>query len=170
MKQLSNRKNKQQGYTIVEILIGVIVAAIVVAGIYVGWNSFYTSNQASTIQSEMNQIIQNTETLYANSTDGYTSVDTASAITAGVFPSSLKIKGTTVTNSYSGAVTLTSVAESAFSVTYASIPADVCTKVLSSFVGANNVVSLTVGSTSVTDVKTVAAACASGSSMTVTAK
>ena len=52
MKQITNNK-KQQGYTIVEILIGVIVSAIVIAGIYAGWNTFYSSNQANTIETEV---------------------------------------------------------------------------------------------------------------------
>ncbi len=151
MKQTTiNRNNKQQGYTIVEILIGVIVAAIVLAGIYAGWNSFYSSNQASTINSDVTQIIQNTETLYAKSPNGYTDFDMADAIAASVFPSSMSINATDakVFNSYHGEITITATTGgSGFTITYPSIPQDVCVKVLTT-ISSTNLTEVTVGGTS----------------------
>ena len=133
MKQTTINRNKQQGYTMVEILIGVIVAAIVVAGVYAGWNTFYTSNQASTSVNEITQIIQNTQALYAQSSDDkYTGLTLSSAIAAGVFPSSMKQTSGAVTNSYNGSVTLAADSSAGFDLTYKAVPQNVCSKIISS--------------------------------------
>ena len=115
------------------------MASIVTSGIYIGWNSFYISNQASTMSNDVTTIIQNTQSLYSKSSIGYSGISTTVGINGNVFPTSLSINSTagTVSSAF-GLVSLASYNSNAqFTVTYTNVPSGVCTKVLTSISTAN---------------------------------
>lgn len=128
---------KQKGYTIIEILIGVMVALIVAAGVFAGWNSFFGSHQSKTMTQQVFQIIQNVRQSYAKSPSGYSNItnDMKSLIQEKVFPDTLVIAATagTVKNNFGGDVTLEpDTTTGGFVLTFKNVPSDTCMNYLKS--------------------------------------
>ena len=146
-KKSINKKRK--GYTIIEILIGVMVSLIVAAGIFAGWNSFFGSHQSENMAQQVFQIIQNVRQSYAKSPSGYSNItnDMGSLIQEKVFPDTLVIDKSagTVKNNFGGSVTLEpDTTTGGFTLTFKNVPSDTCMNYLKS-TGGTGLYSIDVG-------------------------
>lgn len=131
-KTIAATKKKQGGFSLIEMA----VVLVIIAGILVGVTqqgkdqkeSIAVDNEAKAVLS----LINNLSGYYDGSTTGYTGLDNATAISAGLVPTGLKNNGVdTITNKWLGAVTVApgtiSTAGDSSSVTLAGIPGgDVC--------------------------------------------
>ena len=131
----NNARSKQEGYTIAEILIGVIVSLSVIAMVYAGWNSISESHQSEKMSQQVFSIVQNVRLSYSKSATGYTNIagDMKSLIQEKVFPDTLVVNssGGTVNNNFGGQVTLTSDANTGgFILTFTKVPSSICVSYL----------------------------------------
>ena len=80
----------------------VVIALIVVAGIYAGQQLLGGGNQ-STAQTQIGNISAKIQSLYANQAT-FTGLTTAGAISAGILPKNMIVSATQATNPFGGAV------------------------------------------------------------------
>ena len=133
-------KKQQQGYTLAEILIGVVVAAILAATTAAGYRMFSTSHTATTLANSISQTMNNISQAYSNSSNGFGSIagadDMKALITQGVFLPPFKTDGTKVTlNGLDvtlkvGPVTGTGTESTSFTLLVPLAPASTCASVL----------------------------------------
>ncbi len=130
---------KQGGYTLAEVLIGVVVAAILAAIAAAGWRMFSSSNNSGNFANQVFQITNNIRQSYQKSQTGYTNIagDMKSLIEENVFPDTLTIDSTAGTvKAFGGSVTLAADASTGgFTLTFATVPSDTCMKALASMGG-----------------------------------
>ncbi len=138
-KQLTKLAKKQGGYTLAEILIGVVVAAILAAIAAAGYRMFNSSNTSGNFANQVFQITNNVRQSYQKSQTGYTNIanDMKSLIQENVFPDTLTIDSTAGTvKAFGGAVTLAADSSTGgFTLSFASVPSDTCMKALASMGG-----------------------------------
>lgn len=139
-KQTNKKLNKKQaGYTLAEVLIGVVVAAILAAIAAAGWRMFSSSNNSRNFANQVFQITNNVRQSYQKSQSGYTNIagDMKSLIEENVFPDTLTIDASAGTvKAFGGDVTLTADAGTGgFILTFSTVPSDTCMKGLASMGG-----------------------------------
>lgn len=123
------KTNNQKGLTLIEALIWFAIFAAVVAGIFALYSNSRDANNASTINKELSTIFSQTEQLYA--TDDTATLTNTVALQLGVFPGSVKVKGTVVNNVFGGTITIKGDTPSGFNVAYTNIPTgDVCSNII----------------------------------------
>jgi hypothetical protein len=137
------RRPLQRGASLLEAIAYLGIAAIVILGAVSLLTSAFGSANTNRSHGELTSLRTNVKKLFMGQADGYGSSDlTATLISAKVYPSSLFVSGSTVKNSWNGAVTVTGV-NNMFTITYAAVPKDVCVSLVS---GGNDWVSVKVNS------------------------
>src|SRR5690606_28178923 len=108
-----------------ELMVGLIIAAIIVAIAAGGIGRVFGANEATTEARNINELMANVQGL--KGPDGYASVTLPMLAAVDGIPSNLKNSdtGTAVVNSWNGAVTMVGNA-TAFSVSYAAVPKAAC--------------------------------------------
>ena len=122
---------KQSGASLLEGIAYLGIAALVVLGAVSLLSSASASAKANQTTNELVSIRTAVRTLYRgqafpNNTSLLTILTAAKAI-----PSTLRVNGTAVTNSWGGAVTVTGTTNTTFTIVYNSVPKDVCVSMLS---------------------------------------
>ena len=124
---------RQRGASLLEGIAYLGIAAIVILGAVSLLTNAFGSAQANRTTEEVLSIRTAVRKLYMGQAGyGTTSLNTT-LVTAHALPSGLSQTGSTITNSFGGAVTVTG-ANTAFTITYAALPQDVC---INSVSGAN---------------------------------
>lgn len=127
----------QRGASLLEGLAYLGVAAVVILGAVSLLNSALNGAQSNRSVEELTALRTGVKKLYGG--QGYTGISEDSVWDAGLIPGTLKptTTGTTtaLTNSWGGAVTITSAAASEFSISYASVPKDACVSMISGATG-----------------------------------
>ncbi|RTL11827.1 MAG: prepilin-type N-terminal cleavage/methylation domain-containing protein [Neisseriaceae bacterium] len=133
------KKNKQSGYTIPEILIGVAVVGVVAAITYAGYRMYQSQQNSNNFGNIVNQITNNVIQSYQKSQTGYTNIasDMKPLIQEKVFPDTMTIDSSAGTvKIFSGAVTLAADANTGgFTLSFAKVPSDTCMKSLAAMGG-----------------------------------
>lgn len=121
-------KNKKSGLTLIEALIWFAIFASILAGVFVLYKNTRDANQISQVNKELSQIYVKANALYTEGNTGFTLDEASSgsivnelAINLGIIPSTLKVKGSTIENTYGGVVMFVSRA-TGFVVQYTKIP------------------------------------------------
>lgn len=126
----------QQGISIISVLLGLVIAAAVVAVVY---NQYTDSQRKARIEaatSDIATMIAGAQKLYGNANQ-YGAVTTAVAVQSGVVPERMRVAGTTTAqNRYNGAVTFTpatiTVANDSLALGYGSVRAVDCQDIIMS--------------------------------------
>lgn len=121
----------QKGFTVVEIIVVLLVIAVLVGSALKGY-AVYRDTQATTEVSDLQYVIAKLQSKYRN-TPSTAAVTTANAITGNVFPASMNVGATTVTNRVGGLVTVApatvSTANDAFLITEAGWASEGCQRI-----------------------------------------
>ena len=97
----------QRGVSVMSVLLGLAIAALVSAVIYNQYNDSTRKARIEAAQSEIVTMIAGAQKLYGNANQ-YGAVTTAIAVQSGVVPSRLRISGTnTAQNTYNGSISFT---------------------------------------------------------------
>lgn len=161
---------RQRGASLLEGIAYLGIAAIVVLGAVSLLTSAFGSAQSNRTSEEMTAIRTAVRKLYMG--QPYTAASlNASALQAGVFPSTLKTTaGGAVKNAWDGDVVVTG-ATGTFTVSYANVPQDVCVTTLSTASGWTQVVvdATTISTFPISPATAGGACAAAGSKVTFTA-
>jgi prepilin-type N-terminal cleavage/methylation domain-containing protein len=120
-----NARRKQSGITLIEVSIGLIIAAIVAAAAFIAFQNNARRTEVQDNIKQLTEIITETKQKVGIST-GYTGLDTAAGIQLALLPSNAD--GTLAKNSYNGAgsIALAGTADDVATLTWPDIPADQC--------------------------------------------
>lgn len=157
MKNLLVKKNNTKGMSLIELLLVVGLAAIILAGMFVAYNKVQSTNAANTESANISTLRAGIKNLYGT-TSNYNGVTGTILLNARAVPDSMRTAtGTTINNSFGGAVTVAAAAysggtDNAFSITYPNVPVDVCAKLVVAVSQSFNIV--TVNGTSVKNTST----------------
>ncbi|RME37318.1 MAG: hypothetical protein D6788_09725, partial [Planctomycetota bacterium] len=150
-------RKKMRAVTLLEFLLYLGAAAFVIISALLIYNNVMDSSKTSQAKTQIQTLMSGVRSLYA-ATGNYSSVSNSVVISAGIPPENMITSSTTLTSPWGGAVTVSGAA-STFTVSYANVPQDACVDLLSSGVLNNsNVISVTVGSTTLTNSSDPAAA------------
>ena len=149
---IKNRKNK--GFSLLEILLVLAIAAALVIGAFIVYPKVQAGARADAESKNISTIVAGIKSLYTSSST-YTGLTNAVAANAKIFPDNmLNGSSTTPINAWKGDVTVaaaatgpSSTAGSSFTITYTAVPAAECAKIVSGLAGTFYTVS--VGSTAV---------------------
>jgi hypothetical protein len=125
---------KQQGASLLEGIAYLGIAALVVLGAVSLLTGASASAKANQTSSELVALRTAVKKLYAGQAYPTGSL-TGFLTTAKAVPSTLQVSGTSITNSFGGAVTVEGTSSATFTVTYNNVPQDVCVSVLSGMTG-----------------------------------
>lgn len=169
MKETFLRNKK--GFSLLELLLVLGIIAALVVGAFIVYPKVQASQRAEAESKNIATIQAGVKALYT-SASSYSGLTNTVATNAKIFPDNM-LNGTSVINVFKGNVTLATstespsgVANSAFTITYANIPAAECTKIIAAAAG--NFYVAKVGTTtvkaagSILDVAATTTACASG--------
>lgn len=102
---LRSRFNRQRGISIISVLLGLVISAIVVAVVYNQYTDSQGKARVEAAQAEIATMIASAQKLYGNANQ-YGAVTTAIAVQSGLVPDRLRVAGTTTAqNRYNGAIT-----------------------------------------------------------------
>lgn len=172
--QLGNRRfSGHRGFTLVEMLIIIAIVGVVVGGIAAGVTRGLAKQRANDESSELQEVVTNIQGAYSNKSN-YAGVTAAQLITLSVFPEA-RVSGTTVSNRWSGAVTVAaatcSIANDCAAMTSTAVPDTECKGVVQKVDGVMRII--TVNGTSVKalggqlDLTALGTACANGANTIV---
>lgn len=130
----STPRGLQKGASLLEGIAYLGIAAIVVIGAIALLNTAFSSANSNELNSELSAIQTASRKLFMTTQGNYGAADfTATLITAKAFPQTLTTASTTVTNPWSGSVTVApGTSNTQFTITYTKVPADVCVNALTS--------------------------------------
>ena len=124
-----NRKHlKAQGFTTIELLIGLAVMVAVVA-LAIGLSGpIMTSIRTNNMVGELTTFQQKIHEVYNGQQNGYADISASELINSKAYPGSLNANGTSLTSTFAGKVTITSDdgGGTSFSIQYAGVPTGVC--------------------------------------------
>ncbi len=143
---------RQCGASLLEGIAYLGIAAIVVLGAISLLTGAFSSAQSNRVSEEVVSIRTGVKKLFMGQSSGYGTTGTdlmPILVNAKVLPTTITVPtgGTTATNAWAGAVTVTALGGNQFDITYAAVPADACINILS---GASGWVSITAGGGAIT--------------------
>ncbi|NVE00138.1 type 4 pilus major pilin [Massilia sp. BJB1822] len=125
------RRHFQRGASLLEGIAYLGIAAIVILGAVSLLTSAFGSANTNRSHGELTSIRTGVKKLFMGQADGYGTADlTETLIKAKAYPSSLFVSGTTLKNSWNGAVTVGG-SNNTFKITYGAVPKDVCVSMVS---------------------------------------
>ncbi len=126
MRDVKRAQHAQRGASLLEAIAYLGIAAIVVIGAVALLNGAFSSAGTNELSEQVNAIQSGVKKLYMGQTNGYTGIDDATLSSAGVFPSTIPVSNGAATDSWGGAVTVTSTTQGSFTISFASVPQAVC--------------------------------------------
>ncbi|MBY4898656.1 type 4 pilus major pilin [Cupriavidus sp. AU9028] len=157
-------------------VVAIVLGLIALSGIgYAAYNGFQT-DKASTVSTNITQLITNARGGFSQGNNGYTNFTTANIpamITGGMFPTSM-VRGNTLVDNWGNTVTLSSASNGSQGViTFGGGNAQTAKQCVAVATGLRDFVSLTVGTTSFTqtslpDQATAGSACSATATFTLT--
>ncbi len=147
-----NMKHRQQGVTLIELLLGIGVIILILGVGIIIYNQTNQSSRAYTAETGVLSLVGAVKTVNPN--PSYAGLTQTTIINAGKAPANM-VSGTNLVNPWGGTVTIGSAtyngtANAAFSLTYNSVPRSECNSLVQGV--AQNFQIITVGSTTVKDV------------------
>lgn len=139
-----NRKLKNKGFSLLEILLVLAVAATFVIGAFLLLPKVFSGQKAQSEANHIGVIASGIKGLYTG-VPYYTGITTANIVNAKIFPDDMIPDSTSTTplNSWKGLVTIAASNESpsgatgsSFTITYPSVPAEDCVRVVA-YIGTN---------------------------------
>jgi PilS N terminal len=124
---ITNNAFRQKGASLLEALAFIIISLVVISGGVAMWRMASSGSLENAATNQIMAVQTSYRGLYSGQNSYGTGNITGVGITAGLFPSDLKISGTTVTNGWSGAVVVTG-ATSTFTISWANVPPESCSK------------------------------------------
>lgn len=125
-----NLRKQQSGYTLVEILIGIVVVAVVTSIAVAGYQKFDTSNKSQNLVKDTVSLVNSIRGIYSHSSTGYPKdgKDMVAILTKGnMMPSSFKATSDgNLYSSFGGKVTYEGEGGSSFSLSFDKISPSVC--------------------------------------------
>ena len=129
MKKQLKQLKKQAGVTLMEVIAGLLIIGLVVAGALSLFGSASSSQKGNQTLTEITAVRSAVAGLYAGQ-GGYGVGSLNSVlITAKKIPDSMSVSGTTITHSLNGTLTVTG-ATTQFTAAITNIPTDVCVQLL----------------------------------------
>ena len=149
-KMPSYRKN-QKGLTLVELMVGLLIALAIIAIAIVAFNGTRSSQRTQAMQSQLLQVVAAVQKIAPG--PNYTGVTNTHLITTGHAPSDM-VNGTNLVNRFGGGVTVAAASVAAgtdngFTVQFTGVPRAECNAVLNS--AHPTFAAVTVGTTVVKD-------------------
>lgn len=135
MKRLQAiKKATQRGVGMLEYGVVAIIAAIVLIGIYLAFNTYLTNSSVDDNVKDLTYIAGQLQQKFG-AQNNYANVTTATAVTSHAIPDYLRVSGTsTAQNKFSGAITVApatlTTANDAAAVTWSNIPSDRCADIV----------------------------------------
>lgn len=121
-----NRRHKQQGLTLIEALVWIILSILVIAGAAAGIAKAFGSNETRTEADHITNIIVSTKTLRSSGGYGTSGANLVpSLIATNSIPKTMPVIGGVPKNAWDGSVTVVSTG-AGFTVTYPTVPQDAC--------------------------------------------
>jgi hypothetical protein len=127
--------HKQQGASLLEGIAYLGIAALVVLGAVSLLTGASASAKANQTNTELVSLRTAVKKLYAGQAYPVSTSLTDLLIKAEAVPSTLQRSGTSITNSWGGAVTVEGTTATTFTIVYENIPQDVCVNTLSGLTG-----------------------------------
>ncbi|EBP3978172.1 prepilin-type N-terminal cleavage/methylation domain-containing protein (plasmid) [Salmonella enterica subsp. salamae] len=130
-KFISKKTTDEEGFTLIEAMVVMIVGVMVLAGAAAGINKLFVANNVSTEAQNIQSIAANMKTV-ASSEGGYDQIaDNTAAIKFKVVPTNMKISGASdIRNVWGGSVLIAGTADG-YTLTYPSVPPEECVQVAS---------------------------------------
>ncbi|WP_207389173.1 type 4 pilus major pilin [Marinobacter halodurans] len=132
MRNMRNLPTRQAGYTLPEIIVGVVVAGLVAAAVLAAGKDLIGGTEVDGEQSKLDVIQKNVKDLYSQRAN-FSNLDQSAAIDGGVFPSSMVSDGSAF-NKWNGNVTVAAANDTAgntdrgFEVVWEGVEEDSCSK------------------------------------------
>lgn len=126
-------RNKQQGFTLIELMIVLGIAALIVAGVITMYLKSSSSQKVNDETTNLNTIVSGVRNLYSTSSN-YVGLTTAVVVNAKIPPAKL-VNGTTINNAFGGQVNIAPASISggtnnAFTVALTQVGSEECTKMV----------------------------------------
>ncbi|OHE80661.1 MAG: hypothetical protein A2X76_01310 [Lysobacterales bacterium GWF1_69_6] len=121
-----NRRNKQQGLTLIEALVWIILSILVIAGAAAGIAKAFGANETRTEADHITSIIVSTKTLRSSGGYGASGTDLVPALIAtNAIPKTMTVVSGVPKNAWDGTVTVASTGPG-FTITYPTVPQAAC--------------------------------------------
>jgi hypothetical protein len=131
MNRLSHSLRHQRGVSLLEAIAYLGVAATIIVGAVALLSSAFSGARANRAQEELTAISTGVKRLYMSQAGAFgTGSLNETLASAKIFPSTLAVAGASVLNAWNGAVTVEG-NTTAFDITYANVPQEVCIELLS---------------------------------------
>ena len=126
------RNSNQAGFTLVELILGFVIIAVLTGVIFGVWSRLGSSSDSNSIQSDLATISQGVHGVYANQDAGYSALAMSELVGAKVFPANLKYNSDgTIDNSFWGKVSVAANANTSFfDISYTKVPSASCNKLM----------------------------------------
>jgi len=122
--------SRQAGASLLEAIAFLGVAATIIVGAVALLSTAFSSARSNRSQEEVVAISTGVKRLFMSQAGAYGTGDLNEAlIRAKIFPSTLAVSGTTVSNAWNGAVAVTG-NTATFDISYANVPQDVCVELV----------------------------------------
>ncbi|MVF24268.1 pilus assembly protein [Methylocaldum sp. BRCS4] len=122
-----NRRFGEDGASLLEALAFIIISLLVIGAGIGMWKMTSAGSKENAATGQIMAIQTSYRGLYSGQNSYGTGDITGIGVTAGLFPSDLKISGTTVTNGWSGSVVVSGVG-TIFTISWGGVPAESCAK------------------------------------------
>lgn len=147
-------KNEQTGRSMVEMLGVLAIIGVLSIGGIAGYSKAMTKYKVSKALDQISMILMNVRTVYA-SAPNYSGLNTGAAIGLGIFPGDMftdaaNMTATTLKHPFGDSIAISVAASNLnFTLTFDSLPADVCATLASTDWGVENFVKVKVGKTEI---------------------
>lgn len=165
---LNKNIKKNQGYSLIEILIVFVIIGVALAGAFALYSKNSDTTNAKTMASDLQAVSSGVKSAFAQDANQFQDVDNTKVCQLGIFTSNMVANCTagTVNNKYNGAVTVTVGGQNTnFTIKEDKVPPAVIVKTINQM-GTDGVLGISVGTTCVYSSGTVGSSDASGCSDT----
>jgi type II secretory pathway pseudopilin PulG len=124
-------RRRQNGLTLIETLVAVLLGLIVLAGVFTIFATTLSGSKLSDAEQNLTTVVLNAKQLYSGQPN-FSGLSNSIAYKASVFPTNMATSATDITNKWHGQVTIKANANPRlFDVTYEKVPQSECIKLAS---------------------------------------